>query len=134
MEKMKIRIVWMSWMSQMCWNLWGFTKFCFSFLSWKTKKFYSWKNIFLAIVSKYAKRDPKDGVCCLNFQWRFYHQPCHSERREIKVKALHSKRLSPPKLMTFTVAQRVRTDNWQILLMYLPVYLLSIMSLPYFRE
>ena len=25
-------------------------------------------DIFLAIVSKYAKRDPKDGVSCPNFQ------------------------------------------------------------------
>ena len=34
----------------------------FSFLSWKTKK---------AIVSKYAKIDPKDGASSPNFQWRF---------------------------------------------------------------
>ena len=25
-------------------------------------------NILLAVVSKYAKREPKDGVCCPNFQ------------------------------------------------------------------
>jgi hypothetical protein len=34
----------------------------------KQKSFISKKNIFLAVVSKYAKRDPKDGVCCPNFQ------------------------------------------------------------------
>ena len=31
------------------------------------------KNIyFLAVVSNYAKRDPIDGVCCPNFQRRFW--------------------------------------------------------------
>ena len=45
-----------------------------SFLSWKTKKFYSLKNIF------YAKIDPKDGTCCLNFQWRFCLKLCKFEQ------------------------------------------------------
>ena len=26
----------------------------------------------MAVVSKYAKRDPKVGVSCPNFQWRFW--------------------------------------------------------------
>ena len=29
------------------------------------------KNMFCAVVSKYAKIVPKDGACCPNFQWRF---------------------------------------------------------------
>jgi hypothetical protein len=34
----------------------------------KQKSFIPKKNICLAVVSNYAKRDPKDGVCCHNFQ------------------------------------------------------------------
>jgi hypothetical protein len=34
----------------------------------KQKKIIPKKNIFLAVVSKYAKRDPKDGISCPNFQ------------------------------------------------------------------
>ena len=33
----------------------------------KQKSFNSNKYIFLAVVSKYAKIDPKDGTCCPNF-------------------------------------------------------------------
>ena len=56
--------------------LWGFKVSCFffqtdaeifSFLSWKQKSFIPKKNIFLAVVPRYAKRDPKDGVCYRNF-------------------------------------------------------------------
>ena len=53
---------------------WNFVKFheiqfqtepeSFSFLSWKTKFFYSLKNGFL---SRTTKIDPKDGVSRLNF-------------------------------------------------------------------
>ena len=70
-EKMEIRIGWMSWMS------WNFVRFLeiifqtdaenFSSLSWKTKK-----NIIQALVSRETKRVPSDGVCCPNFQWRFW--------------------------------------------------------------
>ena len=34
----------------------------------KQKSLFLKKYIFWAVVSKYAKRDPKDGVCCSNFQ------------------------------------------------------------------
>jgi hypothetical protein len=34
----------------------------------KQKSFISKKNIFYAVVFKYAKIDPKDGACCPNFQ------------------------------------------------------------------
>jgi hypothetical protein len=33
----------------------------------KQKSFIPKKNIFLAVLF-YAKKDPKDGVCCPNFQ------------------------------------------------------------------
>ena len=42
----------------------------------KQKSFIPKENIFLAVVSKYAKRDPKDGVFCPNFQRRF----CYSRK------------------------------------------------------
>ena len=61
------------------WLSWNFVRFheilfqtdaeSFSFLSWKTKKFYSLKKSFL---SRTAKVDPKDGVSSPNFQWRFW--------------------------------------------------------------
>ena len=67
----------------MSWNFVRFHEFqfqtepeSFSFLSWKTKKFYSKKKYFL---SHCQKRDPKDDVCCPNFQWRFcLYQPTTS--------------------------------------------------------
>ena len=34
----------------------------------KQKRFIPKKNIFYAVVSKYAKVDPKVGACCPNFQ------------------------------------------------------------------
>ena len=34
----------------------------------KQKRFILKKNTFQAVVSKYAKIDPKDGACCPNFQ------------------------------------------------------------------
>ena len=34
----------------------------------KQKSFIPKKNNFLAVGSKYAKIDPKDGACCPNFQ------------------------------------------------------------------
>ena len=34
----------------------------------KQKSFIPKINIFLDVVSKYAKIDPKDGACCPNFQ------------------------------------------------------------------
>ena len=59
--------------------VWSFTKFNFklmlkvsAFYLEKQKIFIPKKNIFLAVVSKCAKRDPKDGVSCPNFQWRFW--------------------------------------------------------------
>ena len=51
--------------SNRCW------KFQLSILKNKKVLFLK-KYIFLAVVFKYAKRDPKDGICCLNFQWRFW--------------------------------------------------------------
>ena len=70
---MKIAIVWISWMS------WNFVRNSISKRCWKfqlsilkNKKVLFLKKVFLAVVSKYAKRDPKDGVCCLNFPWRFW--------------------------------------------------------------
>ena len=33
----------------------------------KQKSFIPEKNIFQAVVSKYAKIDPKDGACCPDF-------------------------------------------------------------------
>ena len=50
--------------SNRCW------KFQLSFL--KNRKVLILKKYFLAVVSKYAKVDPKDGACCPNFQWRFW--------------------------------------------------------------
>ena len=38
----------------------------------KQKSFIPKKNIISAVVSKYAKIDPKDDACCPNFQWRFW--------------------------------------------------------------
>ena len=38
------------------------------YLEKQKKIFIPKKNNVLAVVSKYAKRDPKDGVCCPNFQ------------------------------------------------------------------
>ena len=72
-KKMNVTIVWISWMS------WNFVRFheiqfqtdaeSFSFLSWKTKKFYSYlkKNFFKPLsISK-----QKSFVYWHNFQWRF---------------------------------------------------------------
>ena len=59
---------------------WNFVRFheiqfqtepSFSFLSWKTKKFYPYKNIFF---SRTAKIDPKDGISRLNFLKGFDHE------------------------------------------------------------
>ena len=67
-------IVWISWM------IWNFVRFheihfqtdaeSFSFLSWKTKKFYSLKKWFFKpfSISKH-----KSFVYQPNFQWRFWH-------------------------------------------------------------
>ena len=71
-EKMEIQIIWMSWMS------WNFVRFheiqfqidaeSFSFLSWKTKMFYSKKKFFRPLsISK-----QKSFVYWPNFQWKFW--------------------------------------------------------------
>ena len=62
--------------------LWGFIKFSkfyfkqmlkeFQLSILENKKTLFLKKIFIwAAVSKYARRDQKDGICCPNFQWRF---------------------------------------------------------------
>ena len=64
---------WFSEWAQWAEILLGFMKFYFKQML-KISAFYleSQKKIFWVVVSKYAKRDPKDGVCCPNFQWRFW--------------------------------------------------------------
>jgi hypothetical protein len=47
-----------------------FWKFQLSIL--KNKKVLFINFFFQAVVSKYAKIDPKYGTCCPNFQWRFW--------------------------------------------------------------
>ena len=73
LKKWKLEIVWIGWMS---WNFVRCHKIqfqtdseSFSFLSWKTKKFFSWKKYCLSLTTKI---DPKDGAWCPNFQWRFW--------------------------------------------------------------
>ena len=60
-------------------TLWGFAKFIFkqmlkvsAFYLEKLKSVIPYKNIIQDVVSKYAKRDPKDSGCCPKFQWRFW--------------------------------------------------------------
>ena len=48
-------------------NLLNLTKFRLKQTT-DTKNLYEWSEW---VVSKYAKRYPKDGDCCPNFQWRF---------------------------------------------------------------
>ena len=65
----------------MSWMNWNFVRFhkilfqtdaeSFSFLSWKTKKFYSQKNIFQAVVSKNAKRCQNVAFAVLIFSEGF---------------------------------------------------------------
>ena len=55
------------------------------------KSFIPKKKIFKVFVSKYAKRDPKDGVCCPNFHqmvssetyYCFWRQRCRNKCRTI---------------------------------------------------
>ena len=58
--------------------MWGFTKLSFkqilkvlAFYLEKQARFIPKKNMFLAVVSRFAKIDPKDGACYSNFQWSF---------------------------------------------------------------
>ena len=52
--------------------LWGFKKFYFKQML-KVSAFYLEKQ--KSFIPKHAKRDPKDGVGCPNFQWRFWVDP-----------------------------------------------------------
>ena len=72
-EKMKITIVWISWMS---WNFVRFHKIQFQTdaesFSLKNKKVLFLKKYLL---SRTAKKDPKDAISRPNFQWRFWSWP-----------------------------------------------------------
>jgi hypothetical protein len=69
-EKMKITIVWRSWMNfERFHEIWFQTD---AFYLEKQKSFIPKKNIFQDLFSKHALNMPKDNICCPNFQWRFW--------------------------------------------------------------
>ena len=55
----------------MSWMSWNYVRFYEIQFYTYAESFIPKKYIFQAVVSKYAKIDPKDGTCCPNFQRRF---------------------------------------------------------------
>ena len=65
-KTIKTSIAWMSWM------IWNFVR-SHEILPQTVSAFYFKKQ--KSFIPKYIKIDPKDGACCSNFQWRFWHWP-----------------------------------------------------------
>ena len=55
----------------MSWMSWNYVRFYEIQFYTYAESFIPKKYIFQAVVSKYAKRVPADGICYPNFQWRF---------------------------------------------------------------